>query len=200
MSGARWAQRPPGLGIDVDSWSVEDVCAWLEAVDCGSAREAFTEHRIFGVVLLMMTEADLKEVLGSAAGCFGLRKMILIARDWLKGPGAGGTALRQQTLRAGGCHDEAGSGGQGGTAKCQVSGSRTAVLAASPPLTPRLLLDGTNANGAHRAVMATMRNVCAGTAALIVGLVVGLGANPWFLSWASHPLYTAIKVGVQEPC
>ena len=74
---------PPGLSRDIVSWSVDDVCAWLELLGCAEAVSPFREHHICGVVLMSLAPVD--QVLTDELGIrsYGQRKIIAIARNRL---------------------------------------------------------------------------------------------------------------------
>lgn len=48
-------------GSGVLSWTVDDVCEWLENSGMGKYKDAFRKHYIDGLALLLLSEADLKQ-------------------------------------------------------------------------------------------------------------------------------------------
>ena len=84
---------PPGLDRDIVSWSVDDVCAWLELLGCAEAVPPFREHDICGVVLMTLAPVDqvLTDVIGIRS--YGQRKIIAIARNRLVNKFSGGASL-----------------------------------------------------------------------------------------------------------
>lgn len=51
-------------GKAVSEWTVEDVCHWLDSLDCMEYADSFRKHHINGEELLALNENVLKNVLG----------------------------------------------------------------------------------------------------------------------------------------
>ena len=49
------------MAMDVSKWTCQDVCKWLQTIEFGKDyEETFLNHKIDGVVLLSLTESDLR--------------------------------------------------------------------------------------------------------------------------------------------
>lgn len=69
----------------LDSWSVDDVCEWLESLDYGSYQERFTEGNVTGQRLAELDENDLQAL--GVANILHRIKVVREVRKLLKGPG-----------------------------------------------------------------------------------------------------------------
>ena len=55
------------MQFDVGSWSVPEVCDWVEYIGLGQYRKRFVHHCVDGRLLLHLTEAQLKVCWGAAS-------------------------------------------------------------------------------------------------------------------------------------
>lgn len=55
------------MQFDVGSWSVPEVCDWVEYIGLGQYRKRFVHHCVDGRLLLRLTEAQLKVSRGVAS-------------------------------------------------------------------------------------------------------------------------------------
>ena len=55
------------MHFDVGSWSVPEVCDWVEYIGLGQYRKRFVHHCVDGRLLLRLTETQLKVSKGAAS-------------------------------------------------------------------------------------------------------------------------------------
>lgn len=68
--------------LDIDDWTVDDICRWLKSLSLGQYIKAFREACVDGEFLMELTPDDLKDVLGVEHALH--IKKILFARDKLR--------------------------------------------------------------------------------------------------------------------
>ena len=75
------------LPVDINLWKVKDVCTWLESVGLGKYCPAFIENSVSGMLLLTLTEQDLKEELHMVEYPLHRRNLLLLIEVLRKNQG-----------------------------------------------------------------------------------------------------------------